>query len=52
MNYTGRENAIFLTGERGSVLIDFYGTTAVYSTARHIPKKGEIMCKDGKDKST
>lgn len=40
-------NAIYLTGESGSVLFDFNGTTAVYATARYIPKRGEIMCKDG-----
>lgn len=44
-------NAIFLTGESGSAIIDSYGTTAVYATAGYIPKRGEIMCKDGYSKS-
>lgn len=41
-----------MIGESGSVFIDFCGTTAVYATARHIPKRGEIMCKHGDGKST
>lgn len=54
MGYKRREKykAAFLASESESIHIDFYGTTAVYAAARCIPERGEIMCKDGADKST
>lgn len=53
-SYARREKykAIFLTGENESIHIDFYGVTTSYTTAKYNPERGEIMCKDGEDKST